>query len=228
MAHPLDELCLLTWKYGKEKYMINEIITQESHILQAAKIAEDAGAPEQVIVAMLYHDIGQLFMRDDENNYNNRLELTTELLHYNHDEYGSQWLRKRYFPPFIVNFAKYHTIAKIVLSRTLGDKYINTLSDASKESLKLQEEKYSGNNNEKIKEFLNNPYANTYLIMRYIDDMAKESNAYTYIFEHYRTMINHVLSKPFDTTPEMYPINVPENHWTKIIENKFNDTILNK
>ena len=56
LKSPVDHLIQLYEKYGRTKY--TEVVTQESHAVQAAWLAERAGEQSEVILAALLHDIG--------------------------------------------------------------------------------------------------------------------------------------------------------------------------
>lgn len=152
-------------QYGNEKYMIDEEITQQSHVLQAAQIASLAGAPEDVVIGLLLHDVGQISNKNFVGNVN--------LLHAEHDVIGSNWLLENGFPQFVCDVVRFHTIAKVVLC--LEDPgYFNTLSSASKDSYFIQKSKYfSETNQEPLTTFLNHPRKDDILHARKIDDMSK-------------------------------------------------------
>ena len=79
-SDPFDEMKRLYDLYGGNFYMIDEPITQQLHVLQAAYLADFAGAPEEVVIALLLHDIGQLAQEDQVGNL--------AVLHYAYDDYG--------------------------------------------------------------------------------------------------------------------------------------------
>lgn len=151
--------------YGNDKYMINEEITQRSHCLQAALIAKLAGAPEDVIIGLLLHDIGQLASKDHLGDLN--------YLHAKHDEIGSAWLIKNGIPDFVCDFAHFHTIAKVVLCME-NTHYFNALSLASKESYVIQRNKYLNEPNQlTLQALLQHPRNEDIKHARRCDDMAK-------------------------------------------------------
>jgi 2-amino-1-hydroxyethylphosphonate dioxygenase (glycine-forming) len=156
-----EEMVTIYNKYGGEKYMIQEEIIQRSHILQAAYLAEAAGAPEDFVVALLLHDIGQVS--------NQHHVGQTNFLHANHDEIGGDWLLERGFASHICDFVRFHTLAKIVLCIDDPD-YYNRLSMASKISYEVQKDKFGS---EAIANFISHPYSREYMAVRRCDDMAK-------------------------------------------------------
>lgn len=151
--------------YGNDQYMINEEIIQRSHVLQAALIADVAGAPEDVIVALLLHDIGQIVSKEHVGD--------VLYLHANHDEAGAMWLRDHGFPSFVADLVRYHTIAKVVLCME-NPQYFDALSVASKESYFIQKDKYFNESGQKtLGSFLAHPRAQDMRRARKCDDMAK-------------------------------------------------------
>jgi putative nucleotidyltransferase with HDIG domain len=122
-------------KYGSDKYMIDENITQLQHALQAAYIAKSCGAPKYVILGMLLHDIGQLIGQEADENIN------IEKLHRSHDDTGADFLTNEGFDIRIINIAKYHTYMKVLLC-SIKPEYLSKLSKASQESYVIQKEKY--------------------------------------------------------------------------------------
>lgn len=77
-ADYFDDFVALYDKFGNDKYMIEEDITQRAQVLQAAYIAQLAGAPEDIIIGLLFHDIGQLVEQDHVGD-------TAYLRQHNHD-----------------------------------------------------------------------------------------------------------------------------------------------
>lgn len=180
-----DELVDLYKKYGTDKYMINETITQINHILLAAKIANLVGAPEWMIIGLLCHDVGQLVNRvNDETEDINKL-------HWSHDDRGAAWLKTMGFSTIICDFVKYHTYAKILLCRE-NSMYFEHLSDASKDSYYIQREKYSNCE-------IDIPIE--YKAGRMIDDMSKFNDVRCPGIETYRDMFSRVkqqIEKPYN------------------------------
>ncbi len=183
-----DEFISLLCKYGNDKYMIQEEITQLEHALQSAYISNLCGAPEDVIISLLYHDVGQLVQKENIGN--------TDYLHYNHDDIGRFWLEEREFPNFVCNVVGYHTLAKVLIIKK--DKtYYDTLSEASKISYKIQKEKYKNiiNNENNLVHIPSLSYRfRDLLLARLCDDMSKIQNLKDLPdLEYYRDMVNRVL-----------------------------------
>lgn len=196
MIDPHTEYINLQEKYGNNKYMIQEDITQIDHCLQAAYIAHLCGAPEDVVIGLLYHDIGQLVGRQDgyiDGDKNKNFDIN--YLHEHHDDLGSMWLEEREFPNFVYDLVNYHTLAKVVLCDRDPD-YFNNLSKASQISYHFQKEKFK----EKIKtkedyqQFLKHKRLEDILAARLCDDMAKIPDFKDIPgLENYRDMVKRVL-----------------------------------
>lgn len=160
-----DEIKYLFANYGNNKYMINEEIIQRSHVLQAAMIARLAGAPEDVVIGLMLHDIGQIVSKEHLGNL--------DYLHAQHDEAGARWLKDNGFPPFVSDLVRYHTLAKVVLCME-DSGYFDTLSLASKESYFIQRDKYLNEPGQPVLcAFLQHPRADDIKHARKCDDMAK-------------------------------------------------------
>lgn len=166
MANELfDQIADLYDTYGGEKYMIGEEITQKQHALQAAFLAFKDHQSEEMIVALLLHDIGQIVQKKSLGE--------KSFLDFSHDEIGYDWLKKNHFSDFVCDFAKYHTLAKVILCEK-DPEYFNTLSWASKESFMIQKKKFLSDQ-KIIEEFLSHRQLDALLECRRFDDLAKES-----------------------------------------------------
>ncbi len=149
--------------YGNEKYVIQEKITQINHVLQAASIAKLSGAPNSVVVALLFHDIGQVI------NEENIGEV--ELLHSDHAEIGGEWLKNKGFPQNVSDFVSNHALAKVILCQR-EPAYFASLSRASQISYFYQKHKYE-QKKDALLAFNNHPLKEEYLAARKCDDMSK-------------------------------------------------------
>ena len=160
-----NEIKSLYKRYGNDKYMINEEITQRSHALQAALIANLAGAPEEVVIALMLHDIGQITSKEHLGDL--------KYLHAQHDEVGANWLAKHGFSYFICDIVRFHTVAKVILCME-NSSYFDALSKASKESYFIQRDKYLNEPEQAIlNAFLEHPRIEDIKHARRCDDMAK-------------------------------------------------------
>lgn len=160
-----DEVVESYLKYGTGKYMIQEEITQINHALQSAYLANLAGAPEEMVIALLLHDVGQIA---DVNYVGN-----TDYLHPHHAELGGAWLKYHGFPKKVYTYVRDHAIAKITLCMDVPI-YYEQLSEASKISFHFQKEKYEEPEfAHRIQEFRDHPCFQEFQTARMCDDMAK-------------------------------------------------------
>lgn len=169
-------------EYGNHKYMISENITQISHVIQAAKLAEKYGAPNCVIIGLLLHDIGQLIIQSRSSS-----EVDINTLHAQHDDVGADWLQSQGFGKIVCDIVRYHTFAKVVLIER-DPQYLSRLSQASQDSYLIQKEKYRNHDRSVITEL--------HIACRIIDDISKLPDEIYDIedLESYREMFYQVLS----------------------------------
>ncbi|NGX57639.1 MAG: hypothetical protein K940chlam3_00532 [Chlamydiae bacterium] len=180
-----DDLVTAYEKYGGDKYMICEEIIQTSHVLQAAYIANEAGAPENIVIGLLFHDIGQVAIKENVGNI--------EVLHRYHDDIGEEWLEERGFPEKVCKLVKFHTLAKVVLCME-DEEYFEHLSLASKESYYYQRDKYLNEPGQlSLDRFNALPYREDILTSRKCDDMAKIAGMDPDHFIAYKEMIERVI-----------------------------------
>jgi phosphonate degradation associated HDIG domain protein len=115
-------------RQGAEEYL-GEPVTISEHMLQGAWFAEQEAAPDELVVAVLLHDIGH---------------FTSELGTYtpddredrHHDDAGADVLEP-FFPPVVTQCVRLHVAAKRYLCATDGS-YYGKLSPASIHTLSLQ------------------------------------------------------------------------------------------
>ena len=142
---------------------IGEKVTMSEHMLQSAMIAEKAKSSDSLICACLLHDYGHFILENPD-------ELVKKKLDGKHEEIGYEYLKK-FFKEEVVKPIKYHVLAKRYLAR--NKKYFNSLSDASKISLKLQGGPL---NNKESKEFKKKDYFKNSVLVRKFDEAAKKTN----------------------------------------------------
>ena len=113
---------------GADSYL-GEQVTMSEHMLQGARLAEQAGADETLVAAALLHDIGHYTNEFPED----ALEQGIDNLH---DEAGAAVLAP-FFPTVVTDCVRYHVAAKRYLCAT-DDAYFGRLSAASVHTLGLQ------------------------------------------------------------------------------------------
>jgi gamma-butyrobetaine dioxygenase len=161
---------------GADQYL-GEEVTQAAHMLQAAALAERAGAEPGLVAAALLHDVGhftgtvtgQELMSGTDNR---------------HSDAGADWLA-RWFGPEVTEPVRLHVAAKRYLCATEPD-YFARLSPASVYTLGVQGGPME---DQEASEFAANPYAAGACQLRRWDDAAKIPDATTPSFDHFRPLL---------------------------------------
>ena len=148
------------FKNNKSLY-IGEKVTISEHMIQAAMLAERAKSSNSLICACLLHDYGHFILEDPDHLVNKKKDGK-------HEDLGYEFLKK-YFIKDVVGPIKYHVKAKKYLAR--DKRYYETLSQASKVSLKLQGGIMS---NDEAKKFENNEFFESSIKLRKFDENAKK------------------------------------------------------
>lgn len=165
---------------GADSYL-GEAVTMSEHMLQAARLAEDAGAGDTMITAALLHDIGHYtneFPEDAlERGINNR-----------HDQAGAAILAP-FFPDIVTSCVRYHVEAKRYLCAT-DPAYFGQLTRASVRTLDLQ----GGPMGEKeIEEFRRIPHLDAIIQVRKWDEGGKVVGRPTPPIAHYTPVLQRVV-----------------------------------
>jgi len=167
---------------GDEEYL-GEPVTMGQHMLQGATLAEEAGQPDQIIVAALLHDIGHFTsefgtftMEDKEDRF--------------HEDAGAQVLEK-FFPKVISDCCRFHVAAKRYLCAT-DPEYFSKLSEASLHSLSLQGGPMSS---DEISKFEENPNLEKIITVRHLDDAGKDPNLETPDFWHFAPKVQSMVKQ---------------------------------
>lgn len=166
---------------------INEEISQLDHALQCAKFAKDAKYEDEVTIACLLHDIGNLI---EEKDINLNIQKMNNLGNYKHEILGSIYLRQLGFSDKIVELVKNHVNAKRYLV-SKNRNYLKKLSNASNKTLENQGYLM---NNEEMNNFEKNKYFRDIIRLREYDDKAKKMNIKIYpLVDYYDMIYNHLL-----------------------------------
>ena len=142
---------------------IGEKVTISEHMIQSAMIAEKAKSSNNLICSCLLHDYGHFILEDPD-------ALVREKVDGKHEYIGYEYLKK-FFNKDVVEPIKYHVLAKRYLARER--KYFNSLSEASKISLKLQGGVL---NKDKSKEFEKKDFFKNSIKLRKFDEIAKRTD----------------------------------------------------
>jgi gamma-butyrobetaine dioxygenase len=175
-SDPVQLIADLFAREGADEYL-GEAVTQASHLLQTAALAERDGAADSLIAAGLLHDVGhftgtitgQQLMTGTDNR---------------HSDVGASWLAQ-WFGPEVTEPVRQHVAAKRYLC-AVEPAYARTLSPASIYTLGVQ----GGPMNERAAaQFAASPYADAACRLRRWDDAAKDPGAQPPSFEHYRPLL---------------------------------------
>ena len=154
---------IITNFINNKSLYIGEKVTISEHMIQSAMIAEKAKSSGSFVCACLLHDYGHFILEDPDKLVKNKLDGKHEDLAY---EYLKIFFKKEVVKPI-----KYHVLAKRYLAR--NKKYLNSLSDASKVSLKLQG---GALNIKESKEFEKKDFFKHSIKLRKFDEVAKRTD----------------------------------------------------
>jgi phosphonate degradation associated HDIG domain protein len=183
MSHKIvDYLLELLEKKGSDIQYGNEDVTQLEHALQCAEMAEEDNKSDAFITAALLHDIGHLIYEDKDPILDGKDGL--------HEDLGANYLSK-YFGEEVILPIRAHVESKRYLA-AIEVGYYEELSEASKESLKVQGGIFS---KEEAEAFINKPQMKEAVEMRRFDDQAKILNKKTPTVDHFRKYVENSFQK---------------------------------
>jgi phosphonate degradation associated HDIG domain protein len=178
----VDQIIDLFNDHGGSLYF-GELVTEKEHALQAAYLAEQAGASDHLVIAALLHDIGHLLHGLGE-------AVAESGVDAKHEDLGSKWLTDS-FPVEVVDCVRLHVDSKRYLTATEPG-YLEGLSEASKLSLQLQGGPFS---TEEVQEFeASEPFFREALQVRRWDDEAKVVGLEVPPVEYYRPRLEALLT----------------------------------
>jgi gamma-butyrobetaine dioxygenase len=179
-ADPVEVIADLFASEGAADYL-GEDVTQAVHMLQAAALAERAGASPALIAAALLHDVGHftgtVTGRDLMRGTDNR-----------HSDQGADWLAQ-WFGPEVTEPIRLHVDAKRYLC-AVEPGYLDLLSPASVYTLGVQGGPMQG---EELAAFAAGPYAADACQVRRWDDGAKDTEAPVPSFDHFRPLLHELV-----------------------------------
>jgi phosphonate degradation associated HDIG domain protein len=160
-----------------------EAVTQLEHGLQAAALAERAGATPALITAALLHDVGHLLheLADDAPDHG---------IDDIHEQTGARWA-ERWFGPAVVRPLELHVAAKRYLCAT-DENYLARLSPPSLLSLKLQGGPMSA---DEVQRFEADSHFVDAIRLRHWDEAAKVAGLATSSLEHFLGYIEQTVPK---------------------------------
>jgi len=160
---------------------IGENLTIAEHMIQTAMLAERNKCSSDLICSSLLHDYGHFVVKDPN-------QLITNQIDGNHETIGANYL-KTFFSNEIIEPILLHVDAKKYLTR--DKKYFNSLSEASKISLKLQGWIMSDNEAKKFEQ--NKNYKNAIKLRRFDEDAKKQNIKIKNIKDYKELLISKII-----------------------------------
>ena len=155
-----NELCEIYKRAGDRAY--GEAVTELTHAIQTALVAEEKGAPDSLVVASLLHDIGHLLHDAGE-------DIADKDVDMKHEALGASYLKK-WFLPRVTHPVALHVAAKRYLA-TCREGYVDQLSPASLKSLWLQGGYMT---DEELGKFRAGAFYQDAIQLRIFDELAKD------------------------------------------------------
>lgn len=174
-GQPADLIAGLFAGQGERDYL-GEAVSLATHMLQSAALAEAEDAPAALVAAALLHDVGHFtlpgghargFLGDDR-----------------HEQTGAAWLA-RWFPGEVTEPIRLHVPAKRYLC-AVDPGYAGALSSASVYTLSAQGGPMTPAD---VTAFEALPHAEAAVAVRRWDDRAKDPEAPTPAFGHFRPLL---------------------------------------
>ncbi len=177
---PIRLIAALLRTEGAHDYL-GEPVSQAVHMLQAAALAESAGAAPALVAAALLHDVGHFtgavsgheLMQGRDNQ---------------HAEAGADWLAQ-WFGPEVTGPVRLHVAAKRYLA-AVEPGYLGGLSPASRYTLRVQGGPMGA---AEMAAFEAHPQAHEALRLRRWDDAAKDPAVSPPAFGYYQPLLRRLL-----------------------------------
>lgn len=175
----LDTLGEIFATEGRQTYL-GEDVTMAEHMLQAAALAQEEDACDELVAATLLHDIGHFA----------QVQVAAADWHREHDRAGHALLAL-HFSEMVAEPIRLHVAAKRYLCATNPD-YGASLSPASIHTLERQGGPMSDG---ECAEFRQGPYVEDAVRLRVWDDRGKVAGKDVPDFEHYLPVLRRVLRR---------------------------------
>ncbi len=159
------EILELYERFGKADY-IGEPVSQIEHMSQAAVLALQANADDEVVLAAFFHDIGHICVQHEPQLKMGSLGVKS------HEQIGADFLRGKGFPERMARLVENHVKAKRYLTWKEPE-YFNQLSEASKQTLRFQGGVMS---EQEARKFESDTLFEASILLRKWDEAAKETN----------------------------------------------------
>lgn len=178
---PVQLIAELFASDGAAEYL-GEPVTQAAHMLQTATLAQRDGAAPELVAAALLHDIGHFTGPVT----GHQLMTGTD---NRHSDVGADWLAQ-WFGPEVTEPVRLHVAAKRYLC-AVEPGYADALSPASVYTLSVQGGPMRA---VQAREFAAGPHAEAACLLRRWDDAAKQPDAPTPTFDHFRPLLAALVS----------------------------------
>ncbi len=181
---------LLAWlERGDGRGYIGEPVSQLEHALQCAAAAENARAPDEAVIAALFHDVGHLVGEGEPD--------MAGLGVINHEGIGARFLREAGCSDALAELVEAHVAAKRYLCFR-DSAYLAKLSEASRGTLEFQGGPML---EDEARRFEAAPNSRWILALRSWDDRAKDPRADPPGLETYRERLeDHLLATSLGRT----------------------------
>ena len=181
MSEAVDEIARLFDTDGAAEYL-GEPVSQAAHGLQAAALAEAAGASPSMVAAALLHDVGHF------HGVVTGRDLMERGIDNRHSDTGADWLAQ-WFDTAVTEPVRLHVAAKRYLC-AVEPEYFALLSPASVHTLQVQG---GPMNADEVAAFEAGGFADAAVALRRWDEGAKSPHAVTPGFDHYRPLLEALL-----------------------------------
>jgi gamma-butyrobetaine dioxygenase len=178
-ADPVRVIAELFTSQGAREYL-GEPVTQAAHMLQAAALAEAAGAAPDLMAAALLHDVGHFTGAVTGHDLMNGVDSR-------HGATGADWLAQ-WFGLGVTEPVRLHVDAKRYLC-AVEPGYFGALSAASLKTLRTQGGPMSP---AETAVFEASPWCTAALRLRRWDDAAKDPTALVPAFGYYQPMLRQL------------------------------------
>jgi 2-amino-1-hydroxyethylphosphonate dioxygenase (glycine-forming) len=176
----VDQLFNLLQSKGNADY-IGESISQIEHAVQAAQCAERVNAPDEVVIAALFHDIGHLLDEGDDMGGLGKVD---------HEGLGANYMLSLGFSNTVAELIKGHVKGKRYLTYKYPS-YYEKLSEASKGTLAYQGGPMTA---DEAAAFEADPLFDWHLKIRAWDEQAKEVGLPLPDMQHYKDICIKLLT----------------------------------
>jgi phosphonate degradation associated HDIG domain protein len=180
-ADPVRVIADLFAAEGAREYL-GEPVSQAAHMLQAAALAEAAGAGPELVAAALLHDAGHFTGAVSGH------ELMSGGRDNRHSDAGADWLAQ-WFGPGVTEPVRLHVAAKRYLC-AVEPGYFGGLSPASMRILRVQGGPMSPAESAR---FEASPWCQSALRLRRWDDAAREPGAAVPPFGYYQRLLRQLV-----------------------------------